>query len=36
MELMPEALRLQRLDMVLGGFVTGIVVMGTSLYVLDD
>eukprot|EP00802_Teleaulax_amphioxeia_P012525 Tamp_12568.p1 GENE.Tamp_12568~~Tamp_12568.p1 ORF type:complete len:309 (-),score=74.59 Tamp_12568:872-1771(-) len=36
LELMPEALRLQRVDMVISGFVTGVVVMGTSLYVLDD
>lgn len=31
LELMPEALRLRRLDMTVGGFLTGIVVMGTSL-----
>jgi len=34
LELMPEALRLQRHDMTMAGFVTGIAVMGTSLYFL--
>jgi ZIP family zinc transporter len=34
LELMPEALRLQRLDMTVSGFITGVFVMGTSLYVL--
>jgi len=34
LELMPEALRLHRFDMTCSGFVTGILVMGTSLYFL--
>ena len=34
-ELMPEALRLQRHLVTLGGFVTGCAVMGTSLYLLE-